>query len=403
MRFDLPAAGVSKARYNTLNFQRSLVDAANGVRDFGRKTTSGVPFQYSRTRSWQAVQVKNVGGIALKTGDPAWVVSTLVKPVDNTLTPDPVTTLLEVDNSGGVVPKNQQFVIAKSAIAVGETGWAVIHGAAMVQVYEGDNLAWCQQVTFDSTRGSLSVDPKGQADILWVENRTASTSKHAWIHLGAPTHRTVLGIAAKDIQPQFTVTTQAVNCVDLDTASLDPSGHLIDCYLDWLHGDVQVSQDKQVICQYFPVEDKWRIVGAECEDSTAALGSSGLSSSGGTQALSATWAPPTGMVNTFSQGGIEAGTTPNALRVTRPGTYRAGGHFSLNVGSTNSDVAIRVGNSGAEGWHQVNYHEKTADNGLAGSSERFLDITTVPTEVAFEINGNNTITWETCALILEAV
>ena len=40
----------------------------------------------------------------------------------------------------------------------------------------------------------------------------------------------------------------------------------ISCHYDWMHGDVQISASKQVLVQYFPEEDKWRVIAAECED-----------------------------------------------------------------------------------------------------------------------------------------
>ena len=40
----------------------------------------------------------------------------------------------------------------------------------------------------------------------------------------------------------------------------------VSAHYDWMHGDVQISVDKQVLVEYFPDENKWRVIAADCED-----------------------------------------------------------------------------------------------------------------------------------------
>lgn len=46
---------------------------------------------------------------------------------------------------------------------------------------------------------------------------------------------------------------------------LADSGTNITAHLDWMHGSEKVSSGKEVAIMYFADEDKWRIIGAECE------------------------------------------------------------------------------------------------------------------------------------------
>lgn len=45
----------------------------------------------------------------------------------------------------------------------------------------------------------------------------------------------------------------------------DTTENIENVYLDWMHGDENVSAGKEVLIQYFADEDRWRIIGAECE------------------------------------------------------------------------------------------------------------------------------------------
>lgn len=45
----------------------------------------------------------------------------------------------------------------------------------------------------------------------------------------------------------------------------DTGDNIEDVELDWMHGGTKVSLGKEVLIAYFPKEQKWRIIGAECE------------------------------------------------------------------------------------------------------------------------------------------
>lgn len=51
--------------------------------------------------------------------------------------------------------------------------------------------------------------------------------------------------------------------------------HVVTAYLDWIHGGQDISEALAVFVAYFPEDDKWRIIAADCEPAEAAPGGDG--------------------------------------------------------------------------------------------------------------------------------
>jgi hypothetical protein len=185
----------------------------------------------------------------------------------------------------GVTPTSAhhgKFVVCEEVIYSDNVGWGNLAGLAVVKL---DDLSkpWklADVDTTDPTR--LALTPNGTAQVLWSvtagnesgnltdwdgnhivtqggDNLTDSES-YSWamVRLGVPQAITYAGMADGNISVDSSGT------ISLYDDGSD-TGENVTAYLDWMHGDEQVSSGKEVLVTWFPMESKWRITAAECED-----------------------------------------------------------------------------------------------------------------------------------------
>lgn len=96
----------------------------------------------------------------------------------------------------------------------------------------------------------------GSAEILWKESGTGV--RQAVIRWPVPQQRRMLGTTNAVIQPG---TSGAVNVKTANNVTLGS----VTAHLTYMHGNEQISANKEVLVEYFAEHQKWIIVGAECE------------------------------------------------------------------------------------------------------------------------------------------
>lgn len=158
-----------------------------------------------------------------------------------------------------ISPTNTHFgklVVLAESIPAGEMGLAFVAGVVPVQVNRGNTVFDRADVNTAST-ATMSGHLAGTAQILWAEG----TGTDAWcaVLLGQRQNVDVLGKANEDIQPNST------GAISVWRSGLDTGYDLEGVHLDWMHSSQQVSTGKEVIARYYPSENRWRIVHAECE------------------------------------------------------------------------------------------------------------------------------------------
>lgn len=159
------------------------------------------------------------------------------------------------------------FGVAYDSIAAGSVGLVSVRGIVPVDLWVDTDAAWMTRADIDVSDSSrLKATPNGAATIVWKADGENTTVK-AYVALNDATHVEYIGVAKGDILPDATdgVVTIWENGV---TTNWDLTG----VHLDWMAGDEQVSNGKEVLVAWFPNEQIWRIVGAECEDKEPPIG-----------------------------------------------------------------------------------------------------------------------------------
>lgn len=160
---------------------------------------------------------------------------------------------------------------------------SVIAGAYACKLFvpaDGDWIARADVDTSDNTR--LLSTPNGSAQILWKDTGV-NTTVDAIVRLGNPQNVSLVGKTLTNVDPNTTGDVRIWLNRTTDTNYDVPSVHL-----DWMHNNQPISQDKEVHIKWFPEENLWRFVGAECEELPPAIGQLGDTGLGTLQSLTTT-------------------------------------------------------------------------------------------------------------------
>ena len=141
-------------------------------------------------------------------------------------------------------------------------GYAYTSGFVTVEdLYVPEHGEWITRARAGADR--IEARPEGTAQIMWKGPGT-DTTVQALLRLNHPENVAIFGKANTNIQPGPTPAADNVRVWNGDP--LADTSYDITASLDWMHGNQQISADKELYAVWVPRETKWRIVGAECED-----------------------------------------------------------------------------------------------------------------------------------------
>lgn len=156
-----------------------------------------------------------------------------------------------------------KFVLAHQAVGTTFNSLAAIGGVVNCKLKVSERSAWIPYADVDpNDESQLITDPAGSAFVIWKSGTDGVVD--AIMRFGMPQTRTYIGMSRAAIQPNSS------GSVELFETPQIGSTYSITAHLDWMHGNEPVSQDKQVSVTWFPTENKWRIMGAECEETGGA-------------------------------------------------------------------------------------------------------------------------------------
>lgn len=247
-----PVSGMSPGEVLNLRTVQRMVDAANGYTDHARGPQAQVPYQGAQVVVW----AENQTPADWELYQAVWLDGVSINPDESAMFPSPETIPLQ----SAVGSSYPHFGICQQPIPRYSIGRVLIAGYTVAQVYEHASLSWCPFVGFATTLDPthLSVTPHGSCDVIWKDPAGSGVQKWAWLRLGPPRNNLMLGLTAATI---VNGSYGPVDCVWGGSAT----GYQITAHLDWMTGGENISAGKQVMCTYFPYEDKWRITGADCE------------------------------------------------------------------------------------------------------------------------------------------
>jgi hypothetical protein len=153
------------------------------------------------------------------------------------------------------------FVICAEPIPDGKTGMAFVTGLVPVKVKRTLGLLRRADVESDS-RGWLVACPNGSAQIVWfATGENATGTEWALVRMGQPQYIVVRAKAVGNILVGSTSGVgHMMNGATETTYEINGIRH------DWMTGGQRVSNNKEMLVGWFPDEQVWRIVGADCEN-----------------------------------------------------------------------------------------------------------------------------------------
>lgn len=244
--------GEGVGKYLTAETWNSFVDAANYHKIRGEKNTNMV-FSEAEVPA-HTVMVKNNTGAARERGEILGLNGPIITSAQNL---DVFKTRIGFNGITPTASHHGQFCVLQESIPAGEIGLASLTGTVVCQVQI--NYTFLTRCDVEATYVQrLYAKPNGSAQILWAESGTGN--KWAIVRLGANRDAVVLG---KTTAPVTVGSTSNLITVWHGGAATGLS--LSGVRFDWMTGDQQISNGKQVMCTWFADEQVWRITGAECE------------------------------------------------------------------------------------------------------------------------------------------
>lgn len=148
------------------------------------------------------------------------------------------------------------FAVMLSKAGAGDLKHASIAGVAPVTIdVQDEDHDRAAPINNDSQK--LASGFAGTAEILWKESGTGL--KQAVIRWPILPQRRMLGTTSAVITPG---NSGSVNVKKSGNVTLGS----VTAHLTYMHGNQQISANREVLVEYFPEHEKWIIVGAECED-----------------------------------------------------------------------------------------------------------------------------------------
>lgn len=214
-----------------------------------RKLDSGFSDRFGTPTS--VIQAKNNGAGLLAQTNVVKILSPLILP----------STSLEKFRSIPIIqvgpPTGRgSFAVVAGALKANEIGTVITSGVTPVQI-DVVHETHTHADLIDGDKTKLRSGFTGHARILWKEAGTGV--KHALIQFPVADQGTVFGKPDADIDPDDSGDVTVWVNGSATTAVLE--GHLT-----WMHGGQKVSAGKEVELTWSPLEAKWVITGAECED-----------------------------------------------------------------------------------------------------------------------------------------
>lgn len=158
-----------------------------------------------------------------------------------------------------------KFGIMRDAIPTEEDyADCTVSGIAHCRLFVESNGAWITRADIESANKTrLITHPGGSAQIIWKDETvgTDNVETDAIVRLGTPQNVTMLGVVSNG----GPITAGGSGTVRLWRSNLVDTLYNVTARLDWMHNAQNVSDAKQVLLTWFPLERIWRIVGAECE------------------------------------------------------------------------------------------------------------------------------------------
>jgi hypothetical protein len=367
--FRRPTANSSKSNLMSARNLEGYIEAANQARTRTQKTD---PDRFQMNSSWQTVRGLNLTGADLDMHQPVWLTDPAILPADNMLAPNSNTTPIELSDTAGDGPI---VGVTLEPIWSNRIGTVLIQGDLICKVWMPYALEECRRAGFNPAGPEplLEFQPEGPAIVMWSAHAAAETIDWAWIRLGMPSNVMLRGYASGNIAPD---TSGSVLPVFSSAAANSP----ITAHLDWMHGDLQVSNGKEVLCCWFPWEQKWRIIGAECEDIPPSYGSVTVPNGTHQDLTNGAWTAPTGMVQSNISGGVATGDpnstgSTNGIGVTLPGDYRVDVQMTVAVDSDNTSMSVRLARSPTDTGEGIPLFGRTANDIVSAAFNERVTVT----------------------------
>lgn len=150
------------------------------------------------------------------------------------------------------------FAITTQAIPAGAIGRAVVTGCTVVQIDITQTYHKFATVK-DADATQLESASYGAAQILWQESGTGT--KWGLVNLTAATGASPL----LTVKPNANVSAGGSGTVTVWRNGSATTETIDNVYLDWMHNSEQISANKEALICWFPQDERWRFVGAECE------------------------------------------------------------------------------------------------------------------------------------------
>ncbi len=258
---------------------RGIVDAANAHRRNRNQTDPLNPILNPLAQTFE-VNVKNDSSNSnWATGQPINLVESLFASYvqSNDWPYNPIYFKgLEAFNMVGPAhtPEYLGMVVCKQPINAGEIGVAVFQGMICCTIDMPEYGEWIERCGPDPTKLNnprMSGLPNGMCQIMWWDRKKKDEDGNvvavelpdtvpAIVWVNSPTEIIHLAKPISDIDPDDSGDVKIYSNVTTDTS------YVVEAYLDWMHGDQKISANKEVMIKWFPQENIWRIIGAECED-----------------------------------------------------------------------------------------------------------------------------------------
>lgn len=108
----------------------------------------------------------------------------------------------------------------------------------------------------------LTEEDKRKLDQMWQAHIASEARNRSRSRSRTPI---VTGNIVKLAKSDSTITAGSSGTVSIYSDPSTDSGDNVTAWADWMDGGQDISSGKELLIMWFPGENKWRIIGAECE------------------------------------------------------------------------------------------------------------------------------------------